>query len=124
MGVAAAEPAQEVGREPQVAGELPHAVDEDRRITDGDEPPGRELRRPYFDAYRHVLEEETGPFVEFRPTYGDWVRLFRASGLAIEDLIELRPVADADTTFTDYAPLDWARDFPGEQIWKLRKESV
>ncbi len=46
---------------------------------DDDEPPGRELRRPYFDARRRVLEEESGPFVEFRPTYGEWVRLFRAS---------------------------------------------
>jgi SAM-dependent methyltransferase len=89
---------------------------------DDDEPPGRELRRPYFDAYRQVLEEETGPFVEFRPTYGDWVRLFRASGLVIEDLIELRPPADAETTYTDFAPLTWARDFPGEHIWKVRKE--
>ena len=89
---------------------------------DDDEPPRRELRRPYFDARRRVLEEESGPFVEFRPTYGEWVRLFRASGLAIEDLIELRPPADAETTYTDFAPLAWARDFPGEQIWKLRKE--
>ncbi|MDP9300753.1 MAG: class I SAM-dependent methyltransferase [Actinomycetota bacterium] len=87
-----------------------------------DEPPGRELRRPYFDAYRQVLEEESGPFVEFRPTYGEWVRLFRASGLTIEDLIELRPPADSDTTYTDFAPLEWARDYPGEHIWKLRKE--
>ncbi len=91
---------------------------------DDDEPPGRELRRPYFDARRRVLEEESGPFVEFRPTYGEWVRLFRVSGLAIEDLIELRPPADAETTYTDFAPLAWARDFPGEQIWKLRKEPV
>jgi SAM-dependent methyltransferase len=91
---------------------------------DDDEPPRRELRRPYFDARRRVLEEESGPFVEFRPTYGEWVRLFRASGLAIEDLIELRPPADAETTYTDFAPLAWARDFPGEQIWKLRKEPV
>jgi ubiquinone/menaquinone biosynthesis C-methylase UbiE len=89
---------------------------------DDDEPPRRELRRPYFDARRRVLEEESGPFVEFRPTYGEWVRLFRANGLAIEDLIELRPSADAETTYTDFAPLAWARDFPGEQIWKLRKE--
>ena len=89
---------------------------------DDDEPPRRELRRPYFDARRRVLEEESGPFVEFRPTYGEWVRLFRANGLAIEDLIELRPPADAETTYTDFAPLAWARDFPGEQIWKLRKE--
>jgi SAM-dependent methyltransferase len=89
---------------------------------DDDVPPGRELRRPYFDDPRHVLQEEAGPFVEFRPTYGDWIRSFRASGLTIEDLIELRPPSDAETTYTDYAPLEWARDFPAEHIWKVRKE--
>ena len=89
---------------------------------DDDAPPGRELRRPYFDARRRVIEDESGPLVEIRPTYGEWIRLFRASGLTIEDLIELRPPADADTTYTDYAPLDWARDYPGEHIWKVRKE--
>jgi SAM-dependent methyltransferase len=89
---------------------------------DDDAPPGRELRRPYFDARRRVIHDENGPLVEFRPTYGEWIRSFRASGLVIDDLIELRPPADADTTYTDYAPLDWARDFPGEHIWKVRKE--
>jgi hypothetical protein len=39
----------------------------------------------------------------------------------IEDLIELRPLADATTTYVDYAPLEWARAFPCEHIWKVRK---
>jgi SAM-dependent methyltransferase len=89
---------------------------------DDDELPGRELRRPYFDSGRRVLEEETGPFVEWRTTYGEWIHVFRASGLLIDDLIELRPPVDARTTYTDYASLEWARDFPAEHIWKVRKE--
>jgi SAM-dependent methyltransferase len=89
---------------------------------DDDAPPGRELRRPYFGDRRRVLQDETGPLVEFRPTYGEWIRLFRSSGLTIEDLIELRPEPDADTTYVDYAPLEWARDYPGEHIWKARRE--
>jgi hypothetical protein len=56
-------------------------------------------------------------------TYGDWIRLFRANRLLVEDLIELRPPEGADTTYDDYAPLDWARAFPGEHIWRLRKAS-
>ena len=89
---------------------------------DDDELPGRELRRSYFDSGRRVLEEETGPFVEWRTTYGEWIHVFRASGFLIDDLIELRPPADAQTTYTDYASLEWARDFPAEHIWKVRKE--
>jgi SAM-dependent methyltransferase len=91
---------------------------------DDDMPPGRELRRPYFGDRRRVLQEETGPLVEYRPTYGEWIRLFRSSDLTIEDLIELRPDPDADTTYVDYAPLEWARDYPGEHIWRVRKELV
>ena len=91
---------------------------------DDDAPPGRELRRPYFESGRRVLEEDTGPFVEWRTTYGEWVDVFRSSGFTIDRLVELRPPADAVTTYTDYAPLDWARDFPGEHIWKVRKEQT
>ena len=63
----------------------------------------------------------TGPRSPTNFPYGDWIRLFRANGLMVEDLIELRPPEDADTTYVDYAPLEWARAFPGEHIWKVRK---
>jgi SAM-dependent methyltransferase len=88
---------------------------------DDDEPAGRELRRPYFGTHRVRSEDADGPTVRWHLPYGEWIRLFRASGFAIEDLIELRPGPDATTTFTDYAPADWARDYPGEHIWKVRK---
>jgi hypothetical protein len=39
----------------------------------------------------------------------------------IEDLIELRPRPGSTTTYTTYATLEWARDFPGEHIWKVSK---
>ena len=67
------------------------------------------------------LPSRTGPRSTYQLPYGDWIRLFRANGLVVEDLIELRPPEDADTTYVDYAPLEWARAFPGEHIWKVRK---
>jgi SAM-dependent methyltransferase len=87
-----------------------------------DGPPGRTLERPYFDTHR-MRWDENDPTVEFQLTYGEWIRLFRANGFAVEDLIELRPPADAFTAFEEYVTLDWARDFPAEHIWKVRKES-
>ncbi len=87
-----------------------------------DGPPDRELHRPYFGMGRTVWDEADGT-VEHQRTYGDWIRLFRSSGFVVEDLIELRPSPDADSTFEGYAALDWARDYPGEHIWKVRKES-
>lgn len=87
---------------------------------DDDEPAGRSLRRPYFGLGRRQLSEGDDVWVEWYLPYGEWIRLFVSSGFAVEDLIELRPGPDATTTY-DYAPLDWARDYPGEHIWKVRK---
>jgi len=86
-----------------------------------DAPADRALHRPYFGMGRTEVQDETGTTVEWQLPYGDWIRLFRANGLVVEDLIELRPPADSATTYHGYATLDWARDFPGEHIWSVRK---
>jgi len=78
---------------------------------------GTTLRRDYFGLDR--LEDDES--VCFQRTYGDWIEIFRANGLAVEDLIEPRPPADATTTYSDFVPLEWARRFPAEALWKLRK---
>ncbi len=88
---------------------------------DDDLPPTREMRRGYFGLRRFDSEDPEWLCTEFQLTYGDWIRLFRSSGFVIEDLIELRPPPDATTTYSDYAPLEWARAFPAEHIWKVRK---
>jgi SAM-dependent methyltransferase len=74
------------------------------------------LARDYFDL--RPWDEET---VDFMLPYGEWIRLFRSHGLEVEDLIEPRPPAGARTTYPWFAPLGWARRFPSENIWKLRK---
>ena len=88
---------------------------------DDDLPATREMRSDYFGLRRAEYAEPEGATITFQLTYGDWIRLFRANSLVVEDLIELRPPEDADTTYVDYAPLEWARAFPGEHIWKVRK---
>jgi SAM-dependent methyltransferase len=87
-----------------------------------DDPPDRVLHRPYFELGRSDVGTGPDRSVEWQLTYGDWIRLFRANCFVIEDLIELRPEPGATSTF-DYAPYEWARDFCGEHIWKVRKES-
>ncbi|HSJ50070.1 MAG TPA: class I SAM-dependent methyltransferase, partial [Actinomycetota bacterium] len=74
------------------------------------------LARDYFDM--RPWDQET---VDFMLPYGEWIRLFRGNGLEVEDLIEPRPAAGARTTYPWFAPLRWARRFPSENIWKLRK---
>lgn len=88
---------------------------------DDDAPPGRELLRDYFGMRSATWDDPRGASTEFQLPYGEWIRLFRRNGLLVEDLIELRPAEDATTTYDHYAPLEWARRFPGEHIWKVRK---
>ena len=62
---------------------------------------GDELRNNYFE--NRGFEDEEG--VDFQLPYGEWIRLFRANGLVVEDLIELRPPPDATSSY-DTVPLD------------------
>jgi SAM-dependent methyltransferase len=84
---------------------------------DGDHP-GDRLVMDYFGMWSLPWEG----YVEFMLPYGAWIRLFRAHGFAIEDLIELRPTPDAKSSYRDDVDRDWHRRWPGEQIWKVRKE--
>jgi len=56
----------------------------------------------------------------FHLSLGDWIRLLRQSGFVIEDLVEVRPRRDASTRFP-FVTLEWSRQWPCEQVWKVRK---
>lgn len=66
------------------------------------------------------LTDENG-MVNFNLPYGEWIRLFRRSGLVIEDLIEPRPEVDAISTYRDADDVAWSRRWPSESIWRARK---
>jgi SAM-dependent methyltransferase len=72
----------------------------------------------YWDL--HVLEEP-GEATNFQLPYGEWVRLFTDSGFTVESLIELRPAADAVSSYRDAAERAWARRWPMEHIWRARR---
>jgi SAM-dependent methyltransferase len=84
---------------------------------DGDHP-GERLLLDYWDL--HVLQAPGEP-VEFQLPYGAWIALFREHGLVVEDLIELRPPADATSSYRDERDLAWARRWPMEHIWRVRR---
>ncbi len=86
-------------------------------------PPGRQLLRPYFGMHRFEWADEPEA-VEFHLGYGDWIRLLRANGFEILDLIELQPSEHAGPHRYEALPaLEWARRWPSEQIWKARKHA-
>jgi SAM-dependent methyltransferase len=82
------------------------------------EQPTTSLQLGYFDMHRFESQEDGT--ITFQLPYGEWIRLFRRHDFIVEDLIELRPPETASSTY-DLAPLDWARRWPAEQIWRLRR---
>jgi SAM-dependent methyltransferase len=76
------------------------------------------LLRPAFGMYRVEWPGDLG--VEFHLSHGDWIRLLRACAFEIEDLIELRPPLGATTSYS-FVTLEWARQWPCEEVWKARK---
>ena len=78
----------------------------------------RRLNGEYFGMRRFDYGEGT---VDFQIGYGEWIRLFRGCGLVVDDLVELRAPKGATTTSTETVPYKWARRWPAEQIWILRK---
>jgi SAM-dependent methyltransferase len=75
------------------------------------------LLRPYFGMHRIEWPEDS---VEFHLPHGELIALLRTSGFEIEELVEVRPPADATTRFP-HATVEWARQWPYEEIWKVRK---
>jgi SAM-dependent methyltransferase len=84
----------------------------------GADHPSERLQRDYWNL--HALEEP-GEAVCFQLPYGSWIALFRASGLTIEDLIELRPPDGASSSYRDELDRAWALRWPMEHIWRLRR---
>ncbi|MCI4364691.1 MAG: class I SAM-dependent methyltransferase [Thermoplasmata archaeon] len=80
---------------------------------------GPRLRYDYFDLHR----VEYGDEVNFQLPYGRWIRLFRDHSLEVEDLLEVQPPANARTTYLSAASQAWARRWPIEVIWRVRKSS-
>ncbi len=80
------------------------------------------LIRPYFGLHRvDWTEVEVDPGgIEFTLPLSEWVALFRRTGFAVEDLREPRPPEGvAGTRF--FVTADWARQWPSELVWKVRK---
>lgn len=77
------------------------------------------LVRSYFELHR--VEWSDDGSVEFDLPYGEWIRLFRASGFTVERLVELRPPADGSSGRHSFVTLEWARRWPSEEVWHVRK---
>jgi SAM-dependent methyltransferase len=79
------------------------------------------LQRPQKGMNRFDWPDDD-PGVEFHLSAGDLIRLLRANGFDIVDLVELYASdASKDHTEYSYVPAEWARRWPSEEIWRARK---
>ena len=87
-------------------------------------PPGdaqvtERLVNDYFGMRRWEWPGEDA--IDFHIGYGDWIRVLRASGFEVEDLIEIQAPPDAEDVRYEWANKEWAKRWPSEEIWKARK---
>ena len=79
------------------------------------------LRQDHWGKTRWEFNDESGHSVEFHLNHRDWIRLLRANGFEVEDLLELKAPEGATTRHTDIVRYAWARRWPTEEVWKARK---
>ena len=60
--------------------------------------------------------------MEFHLPHGEGIALLRATGCESERLIDIQAPADAETHHRySYVTADWAKKWPCEEIWAVRK---
>lgn len=88
----------------------------------GEHPVGERLVRDYFGLrvcdWTAAIKDPGG--IEFNLPISEWMRLFRDSGFDVVDYLELQAPATADGQQFE-TPAEWAKRWPSEQVWKLRK---
>lgn len=80
------------------------------------------LVRSYFELkrldWRNADEDPGG--IEFNLPISGWFKLFRQVGFSVVDYMEIQAPADAhEEKF--YVEPEWARRYPSEHVWVLRK---
>ena len=73
----------------------------------------RRLQTPWRP--RWVVDSDEGT-VDVIWSHGEWIRVLRAHDFVVDDLVELIAPPGASTTY-DFAPYEWARRWPAEEIW-------
>ena len=89
-------------------------------FPDDGRPAGDRLLRPYFGMHRFEWPGEDS--VDFHLPHGEMIALLRRCGFVIERLIEVRP-PEGSTTGFPLVTLEWARQWPCEEIWRARKQA-
>jgi len=84
-------------------------------------PISTQLHRSYFGLGRTVWDDGSDE-VEYQLGHGEWVDVLHGAGFVVERLVELQAPPEARTHgyYADMS-VEWARQWPGEEIWVARK---
>jgi hypothetical protein len=86
-------------------------------------PTSDRLVRPQKGLYRLVWEDDD-PAVEFHPGTADMFRILRVNGFELLDFRELfAPEDGVEHEYYTDPPVEWAKRWPDEEIWHLRKRA-
>jgi SAM-dependent methyltransferase len=81
------------------------------------------LHRPQFGMHRLDWPDNDGA-VEYHLPHGELIDLLRANAFEVERLVELQAPDGARTHwYYEYVTVEWARQWPAEEIWVARKRS-
>ena len=86
---------------------------------DEEVPADARLVRSHFGGLGRI-EWTNDASVEFNLGHGDMIRLLRASGFDVENLVELQAPAGATTRYP-FVTSEWANRWPSEEVWIARR---
>jgi ubiquinone/menaquinone biosynthesis C-methylase UbiE len=79
-----------------------------------------QLQRPQKGLYKLVWEDDD-PGVEFHPSVSEMFAILRENGFELLDFRELfAPDDAADHEYYSTTPVEWAKRWPDEELWRLR----
>lgn len=81
-----------------------------------------ELKRPLFGMHRIDWDDGENSVV-FHLPMGRLIDLLRENGFEVERVYEIQAPEDAAETSFEYMRKDWARQWPSEEVWRVRKRS-
>lgn len=110
----------EVARVLRPGGRLVFATSSPLRTITQNRRTDRIHRRLLYDYFGMRRVDYPGE-VNFQLPYGEWIRLFGENGLRVESLTETRPPTGRRSTYLTPTEARWARRWPLESIWQVRK---
>jgi SAM-dependent methyltransferase len=87
---------------------------------DPEAPVEERLLRPLFGQTGRIQWDDEG--VEFHLSHGEWIDVFTRNGFEIQELREHQVPEGAETRYA-WMPYQWARKWPCEETWKVRKRA-